>query len=179
MEAPESNVPAVVETEIDPLAAQVALVKGGADALSELRLQFSDAIEEVIVHNGELTVYVRRDAIVPVCRFLRDDPKLLFNLLSDLTAVDRGIDEEPRFETVYHLFSIANGFRLRLKARIPEEDCEIATVSGVWPTADWLERETYDLMGIRFTNHPDLRKILTPDDLEGHPLRKDFPLQGY
>lgn len=163
----------------DPSDARLTAVKGAQDTLARLRVRFAEAIEEVVVHNGELTIYVKSEAILAVCRFLRDEPTLLFNLLSDLCAVDRGVDEEPRFEVVYHLFSISNGYRLRIKARLPEERCEIATVSGVWPTANWHERETFDLMGVVFTNHPDLRKILTPEDLEGHPLRKDFPLQGY
>ncbi|MFQ3582514.1 MAG: NADH-quinone oxidoreductase subunit C [Chloracidobacterium sp.] len=155
------------------------LVKGATDTLAQLRQRFQTAIEEVVVHNGEVTVYISRAAIVDVARYVRDEPKLLFNLLSDLCGVDRGLEADPRFEVVYHLFSIPHGYRLRLKVRVPESDCEVPTLVGVYPTAEWHERETFDLLGIRFTNHPDLRKILTPDDLEGHPLRKDFPLQGY
>jgi|YNPBryulayer2012_1023412.scaffolds.fasta_scaffold01962_4 NADH-quinone oxidoreductase subunit C len=164
---------------VDTTAGELALIKGAADTLTHLRQRFQDAIEQVVVQHGEVTVYVAREAIVDVARYLRDEPKLLFNLLSDLCGVDRGLEADPRFEVVYHLFSIPHGYRLRLKVRVPEHDCEVPTLVGVYPTAEWHERETFDLMGIRFRNHPDLRKILTPDDLEGHPLRKDFPLQGY
>lgn len=167
------------ETAMETLDAQLSTVKGATDTLAELRLRFEDAVEDIKVQNGEVTVYVKRESIVPVCRFLRDEPKLLFNLLSDLCGVDRGLEEDPRFEVVYHLFSIPNKIRLRLKVRVPEDDCQVATVSGIWATANWHERETFDLLGITFVNHPDLRKILTPEDLEGYPLRKDFPLRGY
>ncbi len=167
------------DATLERLSGQLAPIQGATDTLSELRLRFADAVEEVRAHNGEITVVVKREAIVPVCRFLRDEPKLQFNLLSDLCGVDRGLDVEPRFEVVYHLFSIPNHRRLRLKIRVPEDDCLAPTVSGIWATANWHERETFDLMGIRFANHPNLTKILTPDDLEGHPLRKDFPLRGY
>ncbi|MGQ9898075.1 MAG: NADH-quinone oxidoreductase subunit C [Acidobacteriota bacterium] len=168
-----------VARAVDATSDELALVKGAADTLTQLRRRFQTAIEQVIVQHGEVTVYVARAAIVDVARYLRDEPKLLFNLLSDLCGVDRGLEADPRFEVVYHLFSIPHGYRLRLKVRVPEQDCEVPTLVGVYPTAEWHERETFDLLGIRFTNHPDLRKILTPDDLEGHPLRKDFPLQGY
>ena len=150
-----------------------------AAAADQLKKKFGFSIEEIKDRLGEVTVYVTREQIFDVCRYLRDDPKLQFNLLSDLTGVDRGIDEAPRFEVVYHLMSLPNRMRLRLKVRVDEEDCHVPSVWEVWKTANWHERETFDLMGIRFDGHPDLRKILTPDDLEGHPLRKDFPLRGY
>lgn len=139
--------------------------------------KFGDAIEEVSERLNETTVLVKRDSIVDVCRFLKDDGQ--FNLLSDLTGVDRGIEEELRFEVNYHLTSLPKRLRVRLKVRVSEEDCNVPTVTELWPTANWHERETFDLVGIRFEGHPDLRKILTPPDLEGHPLRKDFPLRGY
>lgn len=148
-------------------------------AIEQVKEKFETAIEDIKKHVGETTVYIKRENIADVCRFLRDDSNFQFNLLSDLTGVDRGIEEDPRFEVVYHLTSLPKRTRLRLKVRVSEEDCHVPTVVEVWPTANWHERETFDLMGIRFDGHPDLRKILTPEDLEGHPLRKDFPLRGY
>jgi NADH-quinone oxidoreductase subunit C len=141
--------------------------------------KFGDAVLEVSKKLGETTILVSRENIVDICLFLRDSEEFRFNLLSDIVGVDRGIEEDPRFEANYHLTSLPKRMRLRLKVRVSEEDCNIPTVTKVWPTADWLEREAFDLVGIRFEGHPNLRKILTPDDLEGHPLRKDFPLRGY
>lgn len=169
----------ITDASIEALNEKLATVKGASDTLAQVRLKFAEAVEDIKVQNGEVTFYIKRDAIVPVCRFLRDEPKLRFNFLSDLCGVDRGLEEEPRFEVVYHLLSIPNRNRVRLKVRVPEEDCHVPTVSGVWATANWHERETFDLVGIHFDNHPNLRKILTPEDLEGYPLRKDFPLRGY
>lgn len=167
--------PAQPQAEAPPPA-----VKTGAQQAADLIQQkFSDAVEERKEQHAEVTLYIKRERLVEVCRFARDNDKLRFNLLSDLTGVDRGIEAEPRFEVVYHLFSLPHRVRLRLKVRVSEEDCHVPTVTEVWKTANWHERETFDLMGVRFDGHPDLRKILTPEDLEGHPLRKDFPLRGY
>jgi NADH-quinone oxidoreductase subunit C len=166
--------PAEAQASVEPVQKSKA-----AQIAEAVQKQFGGAIEEIKAQHEEVTLYVKREQIVEICRYLRDDPGLQFNLLSDLTGVDRGIDEEPRFEVVYQLRSLPNRTRLRLKVRVDEEECHVPTVSGVWKTADWHERETFDLFGIRFDGHPDLRKILTPDDLEGHPLRKDFPLRGY
>ena len=148
-------------------------------AADRVKEKFGDGVAEITERLGETSLYIKREKIVDVCKFLRDDANLRFNLLSDLTGVDRGIEEDPRFEVVYHLFSISKRLRLRLKVRVSEDDCHLPTVIPVWRTAGWHERETFDLFGISFDGHPDLRKILTPDDLEGHPLRKDFPLRGY
>lgn len=145
----------------------------------QLKIKFADAVGEIYERLGETTVYISREKIVEVCQFLKSDPELRFNLLSDLTALDLGIEEELRFEVIYHLQSLPQRMRIRLKVRVSEDDCHVPTVSTVWKTANWLEREVFDLMGVRFQGHPDLRKILTPEDLEGHPLRKDFPLRGY
>ncbi len=141
--------------------------------------KFGDVIGEVLEKLGETSIFVKRESIVDVCRFLRDEEKFLFNLLSDIAGVDLGIEADPRFEVNYHLTSLPKRMLIRLKVRVSEEDCNVPTVVEVWPTANWLEREVFDLLGVRFEGHPDLRKILTPDDLEGHPLRKDFPLRGY
>jgi NADH-quinone oxidoreductase subunit C len=128
---------------------------------------------------GETTIIVPREYIVAACRFLKKEPGLEFNFLSDVCGFDRGPEEEPRFEVNYHLFSTTKFHRLRLKVLLNEDDAHVATVTGVWRTANWHERETFDLFGVVFDEHPDLRRILLPDDWQGHALRKDFPLRGY
>jgi len=127
---------------------------------------------------GEQTIQIARELIVPVCRWLHDDSLLAFEQLSDLTAVDW--PEAPeRFEVVYQLNSLRHHRRLRLKARVPLSSCEIDTVVPVWQGANFLEREVFDLFGIRFLGHPDLRRIMMPEEYdEGFPLRKDFPTAG-
>lgn len=143
--------------------------------ISKLKERFPDSMLEVAHFRGETTVYVRKGDIVKVCRFLRDDPELQYNFLSDLCGVDR-LGLEPRFEVVYNLYSIPYAQRIRLKVKVSEGE-EVDTVTGVWGTANWHEREVYDLFGIRFLGHPDLCRILMPEDWEGHPLRKDYPVQ--
>lgn len=131
---------------------------------------------------GQVGVMVRKERIQDICRFLHDEPSLRMDHLADLTAVDYSTyagDPGPRFEVVYNLISTTFRHRIRLKARLPEDNPRIDTVTPVWQTANWHERETYDLMGIIFHGHPDLRRILLPDDWEGHPLRKEYPLKGY
>jgi NADH-quinone oxidoreductase subunit C len=122
------------------------------------------------------TMYVPSDHVPAVARALRDRPDLRFNVLADLTAVDFW-PREPRFELVYILVSIEHRLRLRMKARLHGEQAHSGTVSDVWPAANWLEREVWDLFGIAFDGHPDPRRLLMPDDWEGHPLRKDYPVQ--
>jgi NADH-quinone oxidoreductase subunit C len=124
----------------------------------------------------QTNVYVSRDAIPAVARVLHDRPELAFTFLAELTAVDFW-PAEPRFELVYILVSIAHRLRLRLKVRLNAEDAHVATVSDVWPAANWLEREVWDLFGIVFDGHPDPRRLLMPDDWDGYPLRKDYPVQ--
>lgn len=128
---------------------------------------------------GEVTAVVPREQIVAVCSYLKTAPEAHFDFLSDLCGVDRGVEEEPRFEVNYHLFSTTKFHRLRLKVLVNEDSAQVPTVTTVWRTANWHERETYDLMGVVFEGHPDLRRILLPDDWQGHALRKDFPLRGY
>ena len=122
------------------------------------------------------TVYVSRDDLPAVARALRDTPDLAFALLVELTSVDYW-PREPRYEVVYILVSIEHRLRLRMKVRLTAQDAHLATVSDVWPAANWLEREVWDLMGIAFDDHPDPRRLLMPEDWEGHPLRKDYPVQ--
>ena len=127
---------------------------------------------------GELTVSVKREKIVAVCRFLHDDPSLAFDLIADICSNDFP-NEAPRFEMVYHFYSIEKNHRIRVKARVPEEDCAIDSIVEIWQGANFMEREVYDMMGIKFNNHPDLRRILMTEDYdEGFPLRKDFPVEG-
>ncbi|MBI4469499.1 MAG: NADH-quinone oxidoreductase subunit C [Acidobacteria bacterium] len=148
---------------------------------AQLRLlqeRFKTDILEHKVQWGELTLTLARNSLVPACVYLRDASGLEFNFLSDLTAVDWGPEAEPRFEVVYALYSIKHHHRLRLKVTLDEGE-RAGTVSTVWKTANWHEREVFDMFGIRFEGHPDLRRILMADDYEGHPLRKDFPLRGY
>ena len=147
--------------------------------LQRLREQFGQALLEVKVWRNETTVVVRPQDIQGVCRFLRDDPDLAFDFLSDVTGVDRLKlpESSPRFEVVYHLYSLPHKRRLRLKVRVGEGE-SVPTVTGVWETANWHEREVYDLFGVPFDGHPDLRRILMPDDWEGHPLRKDYPVEA-
>lgn len=145
-------------------------------AVIKLREKFAASVLDVKEFRGEVTVTIKREDVVAICNYLKSG--LEYNMCTDVTAVDYLGKQEPRFMVVYNLYSIPNKDRLRLKAAVPEDDCTIDTVSGVWNSANWLEREVYDLMGVRFNNHPDLRRILMTDDWEGHPLRKDYPVQG-
>ena len=144
--------------------------------------KFAGQVLGTTAHVGQVGVSLKSDMIKDVCLYLRDEPMLRMDLLVDLTAVDFSAypgDTGPRFEVVYNLISTTYRHRIRLKVRVPEEDPRIDTVSSIWQTANWHERETFDLMGIQFDGHPDLRRILMPEDWEGHPLRKEYPLKGY
>lgn len=141
-----------------------------------LRGRFGDAVLGDQVFRGQLSVTVEAEQIAAVCGCCRDHEGLRFDMLTDLTAVDR-LPADPRFELVYNLYSFPQNRRLRLKAVVPENG-SVATAEGVWKAANWLEREVYDLFGIVFDGHPDLRRILLWDGYVGHPLRKDFPLHG-
>lgn len=144
-----------------------------------LSARFADFIEEVIEARGEVTVAIKREGLVPIMAFLRDEPSLQFNFLSDVSGVDLGEFAEPRFAVAYHLYSLPHNHRLRIKVFLTEDDAWVPTVSEIWKSANWMEREIYDMYGVDFTDHPDLRRILMPADYEGHPLRKDFPTKGY
>lgn len=144
--------------------------------------KFAGQVLGTTAHAGQVGVSLRKDMIKDICRYLRDEPLLRMDRLADLTAVDFSAypgDSGPRFEVVYNLISIVYRHRIRLKVRAPEEDPRVDSVSSIWQTANWHERETFDLMGIKFDGHPDLRRILMPEDWEGHPLRKEYPLKGY
>jgi NADH-quinone oxidoreductase subunit C len=135
----------------------------------------ADAVTAGKIDRGELTLEIAPAKIVSICGFLKYDQK--FVRLSSVTAVDR-YPAEPRFEVVYHLHSIEHKQRVRLKCRVYGVDPAIESVTSVWRGANWYEREVFDLFGIRFLNHPNLRRIMLPDDWEGHPLRKDYPITG-
>lgn len=134
-------------------------------------------VADVAEAHGEVTVFVARELIVDVCAFLKSECG--FDMLADLCGGDRGPEEDPRFEVNYHILGTAHHDRLRLKVLVSEDDPRVPTVTGIWKTADWHERETYDLVGVIFDGHPDLRRILLPSDFDGHALRKDYPLRGY
>jgi len=152
-------------------------VSGGATpaALAALLAALPDAVQEQVEFRGEATLVISPDRVLEVLAFLRDRAASRPAVLTDLTAVDR-LPLEPRFEVVYLLTWYDPPARLRVKTRLPGADPQAESVTGLWPAANWLEREVYDLFGIRFRGHPDLTRILLPDDWEGHPLRKDYPL---
>ncbi len=143
--------------------------------VAKLKGKFADSVLDVVEFRGETTVTVKKEDIVAVCTFLKQEQG--FNFLCDICGVDY-LGQAPRFMVVYNLYNIATKERLRVKAPVEEAAAQVDTVSGVWSTANWMEREVWDLMGISFNNHPDLRRILMPADWEGHPLRKDYPVQG-
>jgi NADH-quinone oxidoreductase subunit C len=152
-----------------------------SDALEEAYPAFNDAIYRVMVDRGELTLYIERDRIVDVCRALRDDPALRFELLSSVSGVDyldAAPDQPKRLHVAYHLTSMTFRRRLRLEVEVTADDPVVPSVTSVYPTADWQERETYDMFGIVFEGHPALTRILMPDDWDGYPQRKDYPLGG-
>ena len=137
-----------------------------------------EAVEGAAFDRNELSIYVRRENIREACAILRDASELRYNFLADLTAVD-WYPSEPRFEVVFHLLSLPNKKRVRLKVRLAGNDARMESVTSVWPTANYYEREVFDLFGVHFDGHPYLRRLLMPDDWQGHPLRKDYPVEGY
>ncbi|MFN0141559.1 MAG: NADH-quinone oxidoreductase subunit C [Pyrinomonadaceae bacterium] len=145
--------------------------------VERLKTKNASWVANVSEGHGEVTVVVVRESIVDVCSYLKTECG--FDMLADLCGCDRGPEEDPRFEVNYHLFGTKHHDRLRLKVLLSEDDAHVATVTTLWKTADWHERETYDLVGVIFDGHPDLRRILLPSDFDGHALRKDYPLRGY
>jgi len=147
-----------------------ALIASLQDAVPGAQLEGAPSVDL------QTTIYAPADALPSVARALRDRPELAFTFLAELTAVDFW-PTEPRFELVYILVSPANRLRLRLKVRLNADAARVATVAGIWPAANWLEREVWDLFGIVFDGHPDPRRLLMPEDWDGYPLRKDYPVQ--
>ena len=144
----------------------------------KIRDKFPDQVVRVEEHRGQVGVIVKKDKIVEMLRWLHDAPSLQLNHLADLCGVDYLSKKDVRFEVVYNLYSIRLKHRIRIRAEVPEDDCRIDSVTSIWMGANWHERECYDLLGITFDGHPDLRRILLPEGWEGYPLRKDYPLDG-
>ncbi|MEK6590541.1 MAG: NADH-quinone oxidoreductase subunit C [Nitrospinota bacterium] len=144
--------------------------------LKKLKERFPDSIIDTHSFRGDDTAIVKREDILQITKFLRDDGELLYNFMMDLTAVDY-LGREPRFEVVYHLYSLKYNTRVRIKSPVPEQDCTIDSIISIWIAADWFEREAYDLYGIIFKGHPNLKRILLYEGFKGHPLRKDYPVR--
>jgi NADH-quinone oxidoreductase subunit C len=152
----------------------------GAAILDEVRARFGATVLETHDEHGDHTAIVERAAVREVLAFCRDAGALAFDMLMDLTAVDYakfpGREAGPRFEVVYHLYSVPHNHRLRVKARVDEDDPVVPSAVPLWPIANWFEREVWDMFGIRFEGHPDLRRLLMYEEFVGHPLRKDYPI---
>jgi len=151
-----------------------------AAVVTDLQERFAGAVVDTHDQHGDHTVVVSRDALVPLLRHCKDASALAFDVLTDLTAVDYlkypGREDGPRFEVVYHLHSLRHNHRLRVKVRVEEGDAVVPTAVDLWPIANWLEREVWDMFGVRFEGHPDLRRLLLYEEFVGHPLRKDYPI---
>jgi NADH-quinone oxidoreductase subunit C len=150
----------------------------GHPAVARLLAWNPAAVAGVKFDRDEMTITVERENIREACALLRDDPGCAFNFLSDVTCVD-WYPAEPRFEVVYHLLSIPKKERVRLKVRLDSGDPAVESLTSLWPGANYFEREVFDLFGIRFNGHPYMRRLLMPEDWKGHPLRKDYPVEGY
>jgi NADH-quinone oxidoreductase subunit C len=147
------------------------------DPKEALQAEFGDVVQDVVEFRGDLTIVVDSDRIVDVCRYCRDTKELAYNFLSSVAGVDY-FPQSPRFAIVYHMYSMTHNRALGLKVFLDDDEPTVPSVTDLYPTADWHEREIFDLFGVVFTGHPDLRRILMPDNWDGHPLRKDYPL-GY
>jgi NADH-quinone oxidoreductase subunit C len=143
--------------------------------LKKIRERFSEQIVEIHSSLGQDTVVIAKEALFELARFLKEDPELQYNFLMDVTAVDY-LPRNPRFEVVYHFFSLPNNCRVRVKVPVAGLEPEVESLTPLWQGANWFEREAYDMLGIRFKNHPDLRRILLYPEFQGHALRKDYPV---
>ncbi len=168
----------MAETQIE----DVSTVETANLTAHRLTERFSSEVVTLVEGRDECTAVCKKERVEEVLTYLRDDPDLAYDRLNDLTAVDYsvypGCEAEPRFDVVYHLYSHPHHRRFRLRAQVDEADCRIASACSVWKGAEWPEREAFDMFGIRFEGHPDLRRILMPVDFRHHPLRKDYPVQG-
>jgi NADH-quinone oxidoreductase subunit C len=159
-------------------------IPNALDPVVSAKTAFGEGIQDVILFRGETTLVVAPSNVAKVARYLRDTNGLIYNFLSDISAVDYweptgGISGRPaRFGVSYHLYSMLYNRRLRLKAFVDEDEPVVPTLTTIWPAANWLEREIADMMGIQFEGHPDPRRLLMPEDWNGHPHRRDYPL-GY
>lgn len=145
-------------------------------SLQLLREHFPEAVLETLLPQGDATALIRPDGLIKIVDFLKNDPRLQFNVLVDITAVDY-MGRKPRFDVVYHLLSLPFNRRLRLKAAVDEGEPSLDSLTPFWGSANWLEREVWDMFGIRFAGHPNLRRILLYEEFQGHPLRKDYPIR--
>lgn len=145
---------------------------------NRIKEKFSDAVLAAHDFRGDETVVLKRESLLEIVRFLKENPETDFNVLMDLSAVDYLCfgETQPRFEVVYHLYSLSKNHRLRIKVPLEDKDPTVPTLTGIWPAADWYEREVWDMFGIRFTGHPNLKRILMYEEFVGHPLRKDYPV---
>jgi NADH-quinone oxidoreductase subunit C len=152
----------------------------GAAIIERLRTRLGSAVVETHAQHGDHTAVIDRAALPAALGLCRDDVDLAFDMLMDLTAVDYqkypGREDGPRFEVVYHLYSVRWNHRVRLKVRVDEDDAVVPSAVPLWPIADWFEREVWDMFGVRFEGHPDLRRLLMYEEFVGHPLRKDYPI---
>ena len=152
----------------------------GTDILARVQERFGPVVRAAHADHGDHTLLVDLAALPEILAFCRDDPALRFDMLMDLTAADYlmypGREDAPRFEVVYHLYSVPHNHRLRIKAAVDEDAPVVPTAVPLWPIANWLEREVWDMYGLRFAGHPDLRRLLLYEQFEGHPLRKDYPV---
>ena len=147
-------------------------------SLQLLREKYPDAVLETMLPQGDATAVIRPGFLTKVIDFLKNDSRLNFDFLVDITAIDyAGTEKTPRFRVVYHLLSLSSNTRLRLKVPVEEQDPVVDSITPFWGSANWLEREVWDMFGIRFTGHPDLKRLLMYEEFEGHPLRKDYPVQ--
>ena len=162
---------------LEPAITDMAQLKDRPEVAALLAMSAS-AVTGAKLDRNELTIWVDRVALREACTALKNDPQLQYNALADLTCVD-WYPRQPRFEVVYQLFSTTNKNYLRLKVRLPGEDANIDSLTPLWPGANFFEREVFDLFGVRFDEHPNLTRIMMPEDWEGHPLRKDYPVEGY
>jgi NADH-quinone oxidoreductase subunit C len=149
-----------------------------AEIADKIADQFLDDFLDIITFGDQVSVIVKKGRIFDICRYLHDEPTLSFDHLQDLTAVDYLGKKDVRFEVVYNLYSIRYHHKIRIRAQVYENDPKINSVVPIWAGANWHERECFDMFGIVFIGHPDLRRILLPEDWEGHPLRKDYPTKG-
>jgi NADH-quinone oxidoreductase subunit C len=143
--------------------------------LRNVQEKFGEAVLSTHSALGEDTLVIAKSSLLDVARYLKEEADPRFNVLMDVTAVDY-FKRKPRFEVVYHLFSLSGMARLRMKVPVGEPDPEVETLSGIWRSANWYEREVFDMFGVKFRNHPDLRRILMYPEFQGHPLRKDYPI---
>ncbi len=164
---------AVVEIRINP--------KQGiqpTEIAEKIKQEFPDQVIDVAEFRDQCSVIIKRDRLFNVCKYLHDDATLSLDHLKDLCGVDYLNKKDVRFEVVYNLYSIRHHHMIRLRAEVPENDPTIQSVTPIWAGANWHERECFDMFGITFIGHPDMRRILMPEDWEGYPLRKDYPLKG-